>query len=542
MGPIKLLLYLLYIINGFNDQKMEKLKKDIQLVVDVYKSGDFYKAELLVKELIVANSKVVFLYNLLGLILVEQKKIDEAIKCYEDGIKIDPNFSMIYNNLGLLYFRHKEDPGFKKAENYYKKAISLDKKLSEAHNNLGSLYRNLNKFHEAIDCYKNAININPKFSFAHHNLGAAYVSLGMFDDARDHFKEAIKLNPNFVDTHRMFSRIIKYSDKNEHLDQLEKLYNKIDEKDLRSKVEIGFSLGKAYEDMNDFDKSFSYYNEANSLHRKSIKYSFKDEKDYFNQIKDTYTSKLYNKYINSGYFESSPIFIIGMPRSGTTLVEQILSSHKEVYGADEVEYIYEIIRKNFSDKNPRLFFDEIVKFDKENLKRYGEEYTKKMNNISNSSPRTTDKFPANFLNVGFIKLILPKSKVIHCQRNPEDNCFSIFKNHFGSGKITFAYNLEETVQYYNLYNDLMKYWINLLPNFVYNIKYENLISNTKSEVEKLLKYCDLEWSDSCLNFHKNKRPIKTASDTQVRRKIYKSSMDSWKNYEKYFAKYFKELI
>ena len=520
---------------------MEKLKKDIQLVVDVYKSGDFHKAEHLVKDLIVDNPNVVFLYNLLGLILVEQKKIDEAIKCYEDGIKIDPNFSMIYNNLGLLYFRHKPDNGIEKAESYYKKAISLDKKLPEAQNNLGSLYNSLNKVDEAIICYKNAININPKFSFAHHNLGAAYVSLGIFEDARKHFKEAIKLNPSFVDTHRMLSRITKYTNKDEHLDQLEKLYKNINEKDLRSKVEIGFGLGKAYEDMENFDKSFLYYKEANLLHRKNIKYSFKDEKDNFDQVKDTYSSKLYSKYINSGYFDSSPIFIIGMPRSGTTLVEQILSSHKEVYGADEVEFISEIINKNFSDKNLRLFFDEIVEFDKSNLKKFGEEYIKKMNNLSQNSPRSTDKFPANFLNIGFIKLILPKSKIIHCQRNSRDNCFSIFKNHFGSGKVTFAYKLDEIVDYYNLYNDMMSYWIKLLPDFIFNIKYENLISNTKREVEKLLKFCDLDWSDDCLDFHKNKRPIKTASDTQVRNKIYKTSIDSWKNYEKHLTEYFKKL-
>jgi len=196
---------------------MQNLKKEIQFIVDVYKSGEFVKAELLAKNLLKDNPKIVFLYNLLGLILVEQKKIDEAIKCYQNGIKIDPNFSMIYNNLGLLHFKHKTETHTKTIENFYKKSISLDKNLPEAQNNLGSLYNHLNRIDDAIACYKNALSINPNFSFAHHNLGAAYVSIGEYDHAKNHFQESIRLNPNFLDTHRMLSRITKYTINNEHL-------------------------------------------------------------------------------------------------------------------------------------------------------------------------------------------------------------------------------------------------------------------------------------------------------------------------------------
>ena len=164
-----------------------------------------------------------------------------------------------------------------------------------------------------------------------------------------------------------------------------------------------------------------------------------------------------------------------------------------------------------------------------------------MKELSDNSERTTDKLPTNFLSVGFIKLILPKSKIIHCHRNPKDNCVSIFKHHFTSGKVNFAYDMNEIVQYYNLYKDLMDYWNNLLPGHVYNIKYENLINNTETEIRNLLKNCDLEWNDQCLKFYNNKRVIKTASDIQARNKIYTSSVDSWKNYEKYFKEDFAKL-
>ena len=175
------------------------------------------------------------------------------------------------------------------------------------------------------------------------------------------------------------------------------------------------------------------------------------------------------------------------------------------------------------------------------LEKMGNEYISLMKSISNNSERTTDKLPANFLNVGLIKLILPNSKIIHCQRNPKDNIFSIFKNYFPGNKITFASDLNDTVEYYNLYSDLMKFWNELIPDFIFNIKYEDLINNTGKETKKLLIFCDLKWEEKCLNFYENKRPIKTASDTQVRNKIYNSSINLWEKYEKHLNNYYEKL-
>jgi tetratricopeptide (TPR) repeat protein len=505
---------------------MNKLKEDIKSVVNIYKSGDLLKSENLTKELITNNPKVAFLYNLLGVILAQQQKNEEAMQSYEQGIKIDPNFGMIYNNIGLLLFKKKNIENISKAKKFYQKAISLDEKISEPHNNLGNLYDFLNKNEEAIECYKHAIKINPNFSYAHHNLASAYVSIGNFDYAKKHFKKSIKLNPNFTVTHRSLSRITKYTDKNEHFIELKKIYKNINKNDRESKIEIGYSLGKAYEDTKNFEKSFFHYNEANSLQRKKINFTLKNEVYKFKNIKNLYKKKIFDEYKNYGCLDFSPIFIIGMPRSFTTLTEQILSSHPKVYAAEEVEFIPELIRTNFK---------------KNELSLIGLNYINKMKNISKNSDRTTDKLPTNFLHLGFIKLILPKSKIIHCIRNPKDNCLSIFKNQFSSGKINFAYDMKEIVEYYNLYSDLMKYWNNLLPNFIYNIKYEDLISNTKNEIQRLLKYCDLEWNVNCLDFYKNKRPVKTASDAQVRNKIYSSSINSWENYKNYLDKYFNKL-
>ena len=520
---------------------MKNLKDQIESVVDVYKSGDLAKAEDLTQKLIDKNPKVTFLYNLLGLILAQQEKDELALECYEKGIKIDPKYGMIYNNIGLLLFKVKTSSNIKKAEDFYKKAIYLDKNIPEPHNNLGTLYNHLNKVDEAINCYKKAINMNPKFSYAHHNLGSAYISIGEIEKAKLHFKESIKLNPNFPDTHRSLSRVIKYTENDDHLKELKLIYKNIKSNEFSKKVEINFALGKAYEDLKDFDKSFMHYNEANENCRKKINFSLTVEKKMFEDVKNIFTTKLYKKYSDVGYKEKSPIFIVGMPRSGTTLIEQILSAHPKVFGCDEVEYIPKLLNKNFGENNLSLFFDKIVNFDEKIFQDIGKEYISKMREISSNHEITTDKLPVNFLHIGFIKLILPNSKIIHCYRNSKDNCLSLFKNYFSANKIKYAYDLNEIVSYYNLYKDLMDYWLNLFPNFIFNLNYEKIVTSTESEIKKLLNFCSLDWNNNCLNFHKNKRVIKTASDIQARSKIYKSSISSWKNYEKHLSKYFNKL-
>ena len=520
---------------------MEKLKKEIQSVVDVFKSGDLPKATSLCKKLIELNPKVAFLFNLMGLILANQKKVIEAKEYYEKGLKIDPAFAMIYNNLGLLYFQNKLNNYVIKSESYYKKSISLNKSIPEPHTNLGSLYNSLNRYEEAISSYKKAILINPKFSYAHHNLGNIYTALGNFDEAKKHFNKAIEFDNSFYTSHRTLSRMTKYTVTNKHFILLKELYKNINKDNTEFKMNISFALGKAYEDMNKFDESFNFYKEANSIYRSKINFSLDYEKKRFKEIKETFNRDLYKKFSSSGYHNYSPIFILGMPRSGTTLVEQILSSHQKVFGADEVEFIPNLLKKNFGENNLNLYFKNAVDFNENVFKKIGESYIKKMKEISKGYERTTDKLTKNYQTIGFIKLILPKSKIIHCYRNPTDNCFSIFKNHFPGGRIDFGYDLQEIVEYYNCYSDLMKYWNDLLPNFIFDIKYEKLVSNTKIEIQNLLKFCDLKWEDDCLNFYNNKRPIKTASDIQARSKIYDTSINSWKKYEKFLKQYFVKL-
>ena len=225
-----------------------------------------------------------------------------------------------------------------------------------------------------------------------------------------------------------------------------------------------------------------------------------------------------------------------MPRSGTTLAEQILSSHKNVYGAGELSFLKEIIEKKLLTDNG--IFDLNAKVLKE-IKDY---YLKKISIFENKKKYLIDKAPLNFKWIGFISLIFPNSKIIHCTRNPMDVCWSNYKNTFVSKSMNYTYDFDDLAGFYNAYNELMKYWLKNFGDKIFNMNYENLIINKEAETKKLLKFCELEWDNNCLDFHKNKKSVSTASLAQVRQPLYNSSVEGWKNYSKYIEILKKKLI
>tara|TARA_B100000029_G_C17545246_1_gene948213 strand:+ start:100 stop:1653 length:1554 start_codon:yes stop_codon:yes gene_type:complete len=515
---------------------MENLNRKIQELLNLFKSKNFVQADFLAKKMIVSYPKNAFLYNFLGLVSTELKKFDEAISIYEKGIKIDKNFSMFYNNIGTIYQSKKE---YSKAKSYYEKAIKINKSFPEALNNMGNLYRALNKEYYAIDFYKKAISVNPKFFPAYFNLGITYKNIGDLKKAKKNLIESTKINPTLYTAHRNLSEIIDYKEDNEHLDLLTKIYNIKD--DGQNKKEIGFALGKAYEDKKNFFEAYKYYNFGNNLHRKTINFSINEEEKEFKIIKDEFTEDIIKKGKIIGSKKDTPIFILGMPRSGTTLVEQIISSHPKVFGGDELNILPDLVKKYFRNQKNEININENKLRNRVLIKNISVEYLKELKKISPKTKRITDKMPLNFKWIGLIKLILPNAKVIHCTRNSKDICLSIFRNYFVSSELKYAYNQEEIGLYFNFYKDLMDYWKYILPGYIHDVKYEELINNPEQEIKKLLKFTNLSWNIKCLQFYKNKRAVKTASDTQVRKKMYNRSIDFWRNYEPYLANLFKIL-
>ena len=506
---------------------MENLQNKIQYLLNLYKSKQFLKAENINKQLLKVHYKEPFLYNSLGLILSAQNKISEAINTYEDGLKINPNFAEIYNNLGTTY---KSINNFDKAKTFYYKAISIDKNKPEPFNNLGSLYLLINKYNEAIKSYKKALSLNKNFFASYYNLGNVYLNLGNIKDAKKYFTKCIKLNPNFYPAHRNLSSLTKYTKNDKHFNLLKKIYSENKDKN-ENKTEIAFSLGKAFEDIKDYKNAFKYFEVGNNLRRKQVNFSIQEEEKTFNMLKEKFNKILLHKDFKKNTLGSKVIFILGMPRSGTTLVEQIISSHKDVFAGDELNFLPNLVKKHFKSENNINFLGNIEKFNEEDFCKIGKDYIDLIDKLSNKSSKVTDKLPINFKWIGLIKLILPKSTIIHCVRNPKDVCISIFKNYFTNTNLNYAYDLNEIVKFYNLYHNLMNYWKSVLPNFIYDLKYEDLIQKPEKEIRYLLNKSKLKWDKNCLKYYKNKRPIKTASFSQARKKIYKSSINLWSNYK-----------
>ena len=321
------------------------------------------------------------------------------------------------------------------------------------------------------------------------------------------------------------------------------MIEKIKQNDLNStqKTDLSFALAKAYEDLNEIKSSFEYLEIGNSLKRSATNYDYNFEKKKFRDIKTIFKKLDLNNIKKQNSEGKKIIFIVGMPRSGTTLVEQIISSHSEVYGSGELPYLSKIIKDNFMDnktlsiKKINNTLNDVNKFSKVSKKyfSYLENYKISLNYI-------TDKAPLNFIWIGFIKIFFPGAKIIHCKRDPKDNCVSLYKNIF-DGSLDFCYTQKELGDYYNLYSELMEFWKNSIPNFFLDIQYESLVNDVENETKKILNFCNLEWEKDCLNFSKNKTPIKTASVGQARNKIYSTSVKSSTKFELYLDELFNLL-
>ena len=518
-----------------NNLKIEA-EREAQIILNYFKAKDYISAEVKAKKLIKKFPNFQAVYNLLGLCLQSQKKFLEAIKYYKIAIQNNPNFFVAINNLGLTYHNMYD---LKNAQHYYERAIEINPKFTHPISNLGNVKKELNNYEEAIKCYKLALSIDNKLYIVIHNLGMAYQALGKFKESKKYFESVLKINPKFTRADRGLSMSLKYDINNPHLKIME---NKIKDQSLNNfqKIELHFGLGKAYEDIKNYKKSFENYKLGNKIKRDTIKYQISDDVKLFENIKNSFSGIDFKNLENVGNKNDKMIFILGMPRSGTTLVEQIIANHKNVYGAGELRDLTQIIKENFLVNDKIKFPKKFNIKDHNFFSNMGTKYLENLDRYNTNKNYITDKAPLNFKWIGLIKLILPKSKIIHCTRDPKDTCLSLFKNLF-EGELNFSYNLEEAAKYYKLYQNLIEFWKQLLPDFIYDISYEKLVENQEFESRKLLDFCNLDWDKNCLTFYRNKRGIVTASFAQARKPIYKNSVKSWQNYKNELLPMFKIL-
>ena len=504
------------------------LQKQASIILNLFNSKNYDEVITRCKTLIKKYPEQVMFYNVAALSYASLKNNLEGLNILNQALKMHRDNLLILNNIGLLNSNLNNN---KVARQYYDKALSINENFIDALVNKAHLELKENKTNETERLFLKAHGVNKTIQqqeVIETGLAQLYQQIGNFKKSIKIFQDILKYNPSNTLAHKSISVMHTYKDKNdEHLKKMEEQSKLIKNEELLPP--LYFAIGKAYEDLNDFQKSFHFIKSANDILNKKINYTINDDISLFENIKEIF--KNINLKENFGASDNF-IFIVGMPRSGTTLVEQIISSHSHVYGAGELSFLENSIKKNLIKDN-NFISSSINSFNLENLNNVKNDYLDGIKTFDYKEKIITDKAPLNFRWIGFIKILFPNSKIIHCEREPMDVCFSNYKNSFGSNALSYCYNLENLGSYYNLYKNLMIFWHNIFPDGIYNLSYENLTQNQELETKKLIKFCDLNWEKDCLSPHKNKNKISTASLAQARKPIYRTSINKWKNYSKY---------
>ena len=481
------------------------------------------------------NPNVPYVLNLCGLALQGTNDTLASINCFNKAIEIEPDNVAAINNLANSY---KALSKFDIAEKLYLKILKTNPKYIRALNNYANLKQQIGDFNGCIELYLKALEIKPNVNIL-LSLASAYQEIGNFKKCKEIANKALTIQPRNTSIHKLISSITNYKNENDHLIVLENL-NK--DKNLRSEqlIDLSFALGKAYEDIGNYEKSFENLEKGNKSKKTKINYQIDNQVKLFKSITKTFDD-LDLKSLKQTSKNKSIIFICGMPRSGTTLIEQIIAAHPQVSGAGELIYLQNSIEKNFIE-NFKLNKQKIINEASSNNNIIENKYFESLNFHKFNSIMITDKAPQNFRWIGFIKIFFPNAKIIHCNRNAKDNCLSLFKNNFASSHMDWTYDQKDIAEYYNLYYGLMKFWNKKLPNDIYNANYERIVQNKEIEIKKLIEFCGLKWDSACLNHHKHiKTPISTVSVVQARKPIYSSSLNSNNKYSKYLNSLYSSL-
>ncbi|TLS73510.1 tetratricopeptide repeat protein [Mariprofundus erugo] len=485
--------------------------------------GRLIEAEAGYREAIRLRPDYAEAHSNLGNALRDMDRLEEAEASYREAIRLKPDYAEAHSNLATVL----GDLGrLIEAEAGCREAIRLKPGYAEAHNNLGTVLGDLGRPIEAEACYREAIRLKPDYAEAHSNLGTALGDLGRLIEAEASCREAIRLRPDYAEAHYGLSLIKKFTENDTQISLIEYCYQGA-ETASQDRIFASFALAKAYEDTGRLDDAFQLYLEGNRLNKARLDYNIQQDIKLFDHIINSF---VYPAQQPAGYLPQRPIFIIGMPRSGTSLVEQILASHSEVFGAGELPDMNSAVLthslKGGIGSGGHFSYAANV------IKKIRQSYLAKLEALPATEPFIVDKMPHNFLWVGHILSAFPDARIIHLSRDPMAVCWSIFKLYFPRSELYFAYDLDALADYYKLYLRLMDFWRDQFPGNIYDLSYEALTENQEQETRRLLEYCGLEWQERCLDFHLNERAVSTASNVQVREKMYKGSSQAWRKFEK----------
>lgn len=528
------------ILNLYKEQKfLELIKLGVKLIK--FNSNDaqliyllglssinlqkFLDAEKYFEKLI-SIKKTPEIYYTYGNIQKKIKKYNDAVISFENAIKLKPNFSEAYNNLGnTKKIINKRD----EAIVCYQKAIEFKNNNIEALISLSAILKEDRNYVDLIEVYKSILKLDINNIKTLYNLGSAYLFTGNISEGKKYFEKIFEIDSSYVPSMRNYISVTEIDGKNKIFKELEKLDLSI--LNNEDKILALNALSKGYFDQNKVDLAFDNLDKSNSLKRDLSNFSFDDQKDLFRRIKFLF-DQLSNIEKNFSKISTTPIFIIGMPRSGTSLLEQILASHSKIYGAGELNFLQKVIDKIGLDNpnNPVEYFSTVRNY-----------YIDQLTKISDK-PFIIDKLPLNFKWVGFIVNSLPEAKIIHINRNPMAVCWSNYKTLFTDRGMDFTLSQDSIAEYYHLYLDLMNYWNIKYPRKIINIDYDDYVKNFETDTKSILNYLNLEWEEKIKSYDKTNRVVTTASFQQVRGKIKKDTSKGWRKYSDNLIRMQKVLV
>jgi tetratricopeptide (TPR) repeat protein len=479
------------------------------------------------------------LYSNLGDVLAGLGRLDDAEQALRRAIALRPGFADAFAKLGTML---REQGSAVEAEAACRDALALDPDHAAACSNLGNALSDQGKLIEAEAAYRRAIALKPDSGEAYNNLGAVLKQLGRVADAHRAVQQALSLPPQDALRFLNLSELRQFSVDDPYLADMEEFARGIAALPVKQQTELHFALAKAYDDVGRQVDSFEQLRRGNALKRRQIPYDEAATLALFEHIRAMFTPELMRAFGSAGEPSPVPVFVIGMPRSGTTLIEQIMASHPQVFGAGELPNFFKAASDILAAAGgPALFPDMLLKGSAEDLRQIGARYVAEIAALAPHAARIVNKMPSNFLFAGLIHLSLPNARIIHAMRDPADTCMSCFSKLFASGQY-YTYDLAELGRYYRHYDALMQHWRRLLPpGRILDVHYEDLVADLEGQARRIIAYCGLDWDRRCLDFHQTERAIRTASAIQVRQPIYRNAVGRAQSYEPFLGPLLAEL-
>ena len=506
---------------------LEPTKERVATAAQAFARGQTEEAEKICRQVLREHPNEVDAMRLLASIANKLEQRDDAIVLLERAVELKPKFAGAWADLAETY---TESEKFGEALDAVQRVIKLQPNMPFGHMIRGSILGKKDDHEGAINAFKEALEIEPDHIGSNMGLGNTLKTIGRYDEAVKSYKKCIEAQPLFSEAYWSLANLKTYSFDDDEIKNMEK---HVQSQDLTpaSKAFFHIAIANAKEKQMKYGEAWYHFHTGNELRRTSEIYDSVTTQVTHDALIETFDEEFVNSTKGSGCQSDAPIFILGLPRSGSTLIEQILASHSQVEGTRELPDISLLGRRLTKSKPPGIKYPDAVKhMTDEEKTEYGESYLETSKRYRTDKPRFIDKMPNNFAHIGFIKTILPNAKIINAKRHPLDSCVSSFKQLFYKGQ-SWSYDLFEIGEYYLEYERMMDHWHSLYPGEIYDIQYENIVNNQEDESRALIQYCGLDWEDSCLRFYENKRSVNTASSEQVRQPIYKGAMYAWKNYE-----------